>query len=126
MATSVRYWVSLVGMLCVLLHAALVARHNQSVFVAAFSDQFLSDISVLCGDVNLGDADTSDTPGPNKTASKCQICVGAAPAVAVLDAVMPVLATSSPVAITATFTPELFAPSAMVALPPSRAPPALV
>lgn len=124
MGKSVRRWISFVAIFSVLLHAAFAARHNQSVIDATFANQFSAYLSVVCGDIVVDRADTPDLPAPNKTAYKCPICMGAAPAVAALtDSVAPLLDTPLPTGPRLTSSPDRIAPSTIMALPPSRAPP---
>jgi hypothetical protein len=115
-----------VALLGVLLHAGLTVRHNYSMLAEALHQEQAVPSGVMC---NLpveqqADAQTPNQSNPSKSASKCPICLGAAPGVALTSADTPAL--HAP----ALYTPRLVtsastaAPRTIVALLQSRAPPA--
>lgn len=122
MGKNVRYWISFVAMFSVLLHAAFVARHNQSLIVLALADPLTIDFSTICA-VVPNDSGTTDLPEPNKTVNNCPICMGAAPAVALANAAEPALEAPALVGLKLAFNSDRIAPRVLATLPPSRGPP---
>lgn len=119
-------WISLVAVLSVLLHAGFVARHHHSAFAAAYADQLSAHLSVVCGEIISDHAAPGDLPAPNKSPHKCPICMGAVPAVALADAVVPVIDAPPPGGLKVSFSSDREACKAVTALPPSRAPPVVI
>jgi len=120
----VNRWAGLVALLGVLLHAGLLVRHNSSVLAAAL--QLDPAFGVICGGASPPDTqgDTPDAPAPSKSGSKCPICMGAAPGIAVLAADAPVCQAPALTASRLAVTVETVTPRLTAVLPPSRAPPA--
>jgi hypothetical protein len=117
---------SFVALLGVLLHAGLTVRHNYSMLAEALHQEQAVPFGVMCNVPveQQADAQTPNQPNPSKSASKCPICLGAAPGVALTSADTPAI--HAP----ALYTPRLVMTAStvtlrtIVALPPSRAPPA--
>lgn len=126
MAKSCRRWISLLAILSVLLHAAVVARHHHAVFAAALADHISAHLTVVCGEIIPDNAAPGDFPAPNKSTHKCPICMGAVPAVAVADAVVPVIYAPPPGGLKVSFSSDREGCKAVTALPPSRAPPVVI
>jgi hypothetical protein len=115
----VNRWTVLVALLGMLLHAGLLARHNNVVLAAAL--QLDPAASIICSP--SAPQGVPALPGSSKTAAKCPICLGAAPAVAALSADPPVIQAPGFSAPRLTVTAETAAPRPISPLPPSRAPP---
>ena len=119
-----RQWISFVALLSMLLHAGFLVRHNNSIVAAALHGIFAYDLTALCG---VGPTDQNpDLPDlPTPVNSKCPICMGAAPAVALLAA--DIIISDKPVlsAPKLDVIADLILPRLEAVRPPSRAPPFL-
>jgi hypothetical protein len=121
----VRHWVKFVAVFSVLLHAGLSVRHNSSVLMAALQESLTLQSGAICG-VNVADisqSETPDVPAPAKNISKCPICMGAAPAAALLSDAAPISEAPLVSALKLAIISDTLAPRIAVVLPPSRAPP---
>ena len=126
-----RWWISLLAVLGVLLHAGALVRHNAVMAGAHLQHQALvADLQVIChsgGPGAAGPADLPQIPRPFDAEKGCPLCSGVASAVA--------LTGPDPVCLGAELHSSPFEPPVFVAslhavpgrlLPPARGPPGIV
>jgi hypothetical protein len=122
-------WVNLLALLCVLLHAGLVVRHNHTVLAAILQQDLPFSYGIICQTPASGQSSNqpSEHSSPLKKISICPICFGAVPGAALagpgaLEVTLPAPCALPPKMAAATaVTPQFRA-----VLPPSQAPPATV
>jgi hypothetical protein len=113
---SFRRWISLVAILGVLVHAGfLIVHHNM--LLAASPGGF--ETGLLC---RIPAPDTPDAPS-TPVGFKCPICMGAAPAVAVLDLGVPIVDAPEDFALKLTYHSVRLTVFYNAKRPHSRAPP---
>ncbi len=119
-------WASFVALLGVLLHAGLIVRHNNSMLAAALHQEQAIPFGVMCNVPveQQADAQTPNQPNPSQSVSKCPVCLGAAPGVALTSADTPALHAPALDTPRLTITASTTVPHIAAVLPPSRAPPA--
>lgn len=118
-------------MLGVLLHAALIARHNTIMLDARlqYQDLVLS-LGLIChpsgGPASVDSANLPVVPQPSDTLSECPICAGMTASAALLPAVQAEISARPRTSQRIAFVGGATAPRLPGTWPPSRGPPAPV
>jgi hypothetical protein len=119
----------LVALLGVLLHAAIVVRHNGMMLSAHLQRaDLLSALSVICFGSGEQHANVSlpDVPAPSGSQSDCPICSGLVSAVVAVPQQFVIEARAYAVSQRIAHVAEVIAPTLRSVWPPSRAPPVSV
>jgi hypothetical protein len=124
-----KWWISVLAVLGVLVHAAAIARHTTSHAGAALQyHTLLADLAQLC----RSDAKTDAAAGPElpfipppTDALSCQVCCGLGSTVASLAPEGASLVVPAPAAVALQLVSYCAPQSRFAACPPARGPPAL-
>jgi len=129
---SLRLWVSVIALLGVLAHAAAIPRHNaimlasaieaadKQAALAAVGEKPDAIAGLMCrADTGAG----KDGPSAPGKSGSCPICMGVAPAHAILSACQPVIAAPFAVVMTRVVVRDMRIVQQKLYRPPARGPP---
>jgi hypothetical protein len=123
-----RWWIHLLAVIGVLLHAGALARHNGIMLGATLQgDALAADLSVIChgaGVTKTSAADLPSAPQPSDPQNTCPICLGLAPAVALTGTGAILVGGPAPQAIPVAAGHEPVSQLSHAVCPPARGPPA--